>query len=190
MAKVGMEYVVSAELVEAEDGTISYKNGRYWGPSSTFSGNPSANDIKDFGDDRAVETDTSVTGGTLSVELNERTLETEAFLLGHAYDAEKKEMKCKQDDVAPFLGTGAVGKSKRNNKIVYTGKFYYKTQFKNPNDENTTKQESTAFNHTSFEGNIFTLPNGDWKSEAEFETVEEAKEWLTAKTGMTDTASA
>lgn len=184
MAKIGMEYVVSGLLTEAEDGTPSYAEGRYWGPSSTFNGTPTANDVKDFGDDRTVETDTSVTGGTLAVELNERTLELEAFLLGHNYEKEKKEMKCNQNDVAPFLGTGAVGKSKRDNKIVYVAKFYYKTQFKNPNDENSTKQENTTFNHTNLEGNIFTLPNGDWKEETEFDSLKEAKKWLDTKVGI------
>lgn len=185
MAKVGMEYVVSGLLKEAEDGTPSYTGGKYWGPASTFNGSPTANDAKDYGDDRAVETDTSVTGGTLSVELNENTLELESFLLGHTYDKEKKQMICNQTDVAPFVGTGAIGKSKRNNKIVYKGKFYHKTQFKNPNDENSTKQESTTFNHTTLEGNIFTLPNGQWKEEQEFESLEEAKTWLDNKVGIT-----
>lgn len=186
MAKIGMEYVVSAELTEAEDGTPSYSKAKVWGPASTFNGNPTANDVKDYGDDRAVETDTSVTGGTLSVELNERTLELEAFLLGHTYDEQKKEMKCNRDDIAPFLGTGAVGKSKRDGKIVHAAKFYLKTQFKNPNDENSTRQENTTFNHTTFEGNIYTLKNGDWKEEAEFDTLEDAKSWLNKKVGIAE----
>ena len=184
MAKIGMEYVVSGKLTEAADGTPSYTGGKYWGPASGFNGNPTANDAKDYGDDRVVETDTSVTGGTLSVELNESTLELEAFLLDHTYEAEKKQMISNQNDVAPFLGTGAVGKSKRDNKIIYKGKFYYKTQFKNPNDENGTKQESATFNHTTLEGSIFTLPNGDWKEEQEFDTLEAAKAWLNGKVGI------
>lgn len=189
MAKVGLEYVVSALLTEAEDGTPSYTEGRHWGPASSFSGNPSANDVKDFGDNGVVETDTSVTGGTLAVELNERTLELESFLLGHKYDKETGVMKCNRDDIAPFLGTGAVGMSKRNNKNVYTAKWYFKSQFKNPNDENTTKQENITFNHSNFEGNLFMLKNGDWKEEKEFDDLADAKAWLDEKAGIVADAS-
>lgn len=185
MAKVGFEYIVIGKLKEGEDGAATYETGKYLGPASTFNGTPAANDVKDYGDDRVVETDTSVTGGTLSVELNETTLEIESYMLGHTYEQEKKEMKCSADDIAPYLGIGAVGKSKRENKMVYTAKFYNKTQFKPSADENATKKESTTFNHTTIEGNIFTLKNGDWKEKAEFDTLAAAKEWLNKKVGIT-----
>ena len=84
------------------------------------------------------------------------------------------------DDTPPYLGIGLVGKSRTSKKegIVYRAKVYAKIQFKEPNDENTTKQESTTFNHTTMEGNLFVLPNGDWKSENEFDSLEAAKAFV------------
>ena len=186
MAKTGFEYIVVGKLDESVSKsceTAAYTEGMYLGPSSTFNGTPSANDVKDYGDDRAVETDTSVSGGTLSVELNESTLEIKSFLLGHSH-AEENGMVSNANDIAPYIGIGAVGKSKRNNKYKYTGKFYLKVQFREPGDDNQTKQENVTFTHTTLEGSLFTLENGDWKDEKEFETLAEAKAWLDQKVGI------
>lgn len=182
MAKKGIEYACYGKL--GENGT--YTGGKYFGPSSTFNGSPTVSEAKDFGDNRQVVTDNSVTGGTLSVELNERTLEIYADVLGHTLDADKKTVTYKADDIAPFVGVGAVGTSKtENNKHVYTGKFYPKVQFKDGSDENATKQESTAFTHTTIEGNIFVMEDGIWKEEKEFDTLTEAKAWVNGKVGIT-----
>lgn len=183
MAKTGLEYIVVAIL---KDQTPSYEKGQYLGPSSTFNGSPTVSDVKDYGDNGTTETDVSVTGGTLSLELNENTLATYAFLLGHELDEETGEVISNEDDIAPYVGAGAVGKSRRNNKNKYTAKFYYKAQFKEPNDENATKQENTTFTHTTLEGNLFKLDNGAWKVQNEFDTLAEAKAWVNEKAGITE----
>ena len=80
MAKKGFLYVVSGKLSEDE---TSYTEGCYMGPSSTFNINPTINDVKDYGDNGVTETDTSVTGGTASLEINEFTNENYAYVLGN-----------------------------------------------------------------------------------------------------------
>lgn len=177
MAKIGFEYVVAAELdasVSVSAATAKYKNAKVIGPAANSNGSPNVSDVKDYGDDNTVETDTSVTGGTISLELNEPTMENEAWLLGHD-STEDGGMTRNGNDIAPFVGVGFVGKSKRNGKVVYKAKVYLKAQFKVPADENATKQESITFTHTTMEGNLFLLENGDWKVEKEFENLKEAK---------------
>ena len=73
--------------------------------------------------------------------------------------------------------------------MVYRSKIYLKSQFKVPNDENATKQESITFNHTTMEGNLFLLENGDWKIENEFESLAEAKAHVNKVLGLTDAAA-
>lgn len=187
MAKIGMEYVCSAELTESNAGgtySRTYANGKYWGPSSSFTGSPTNADVKDYGDDRAVETDTSMTGGSLSVELNEDTLELESWLLGHTYDASTKTMTCSSEDVPPFLGTAAIGKSRRNNATIYRAVVYFKTQFTNPEDGLQTKQENTTFNHTSFSGSIFECEDHKWKEAKEFDSLADAKTYINTLFGI------
>lgn len=185
MAKIGMEYVVSALLSE-ESGSAVYSAGKYWGPSSSFNLTTNNNDVTDYGDNKAVETDKTLSTISVSVELNELTLALEAELLGHEYNAESKEMKTTVYDIAPNVGLGCIGLSRRDNKDVYRAIFLNKVQFANPADENTTKQESTAFNHTTFEGTAFPLNTGEMSVKAEFDTLAAAKTWLNAKVGISE----
>ena len=192
MAKIGFEYVAAAKLddkTSTSKADAKYSEGREIGPAAAFNGTPTTSDVKDFGDDRTLETDTSVTGGTLSMELNEPTMENEAWILGHKFETETKGMIRNVNDIAPYLGVGCVGKSKRDGKIIYKSKIYLKTQFRVPNDENTTKQEQVTFNHTAMEGNIFQLKNGDWKDEKEFATLDEAKGYINTTLNITQEES-
>lgn len=192
MAKIGFEYIVAGELdetVSKSAETAKYKNPREIGPGANVNGSPTTSDVKDFGDDHAVETDVSVTGGTLSLELNEPTMENEAWMLGHDC-AEDGGMVRNANDVPPMIGIGFVGKSRRNNKTVFRTKIYLKTQFKEPSDENQTKQENTTFNHTTMEGSLFQLENGDWKKEQEYTDLQAAKTAINTFFGLTDAAGA
>ncbi|MCD8124273.1 MAG: hypothetical protein LUE23_04440 [Lachnospiraceae bacterium] len=184
MAKIGFEYIVAAKLDETTStslATLTYTDAREIGPGATASGSPSSADVKDYGDDRVVLTDTSFTGGTMSLELNEPTLENEAWMLGHEL-TEDGGMVCREDDVAPYLGVGFVGKSKKeNDSIIYRAKIYVKAQFKEPTDENSTKQDTVNFTHTTMEGNLFKLDSDTdkiWKLVKDFSTLTEAKAYV------------
>lgn len=180
MAKLGFEYVAAGKLDEA---TGKYSGGRYLGEAATFNVTVSANDVKDYGDNRAVLTDTSVTGGTVSIELNDMLEELNAFLLGHTYEEDTKSLICKKDDIAPYLGLGAVGISKKSG-YRYIAKLYKKVQFREPNDENATQTDTVTPAHTTLEGNMFVPEDNIWKEQQTFDTLEEAKKWLNGKLGI------
>lgn len=186
MAKVGMEYVVSAHLTEGENGAATYTKGRYWGPASSFSVSPNASSVDDYGDDGIVESDRSVTNAGVSIELNESTLELEADILGHEYSSETKEMTASRDDIAPWLGMGCVGKSMRNNKLVYRVIWLAKVMVNEVGEELATKQETTTFNHSSYEATAYALNDekGTWVIKKEFDTLADAKSYLNEKAGI------
>lgn len=190
MAKIGLEYVAVGKLSSAATtaANAAYTDSKYMGTSAGLNGNVTNNDVKDYGDDKTVETDTSFQGGTLSWEKNDLTDEDYAYLLGHTYDSTSKEVLSNADDIPPFVGVGVVGKSKRNGEYIYIAKLYIKVQFHEPNDENSTKQESTTFAHETIEGNIFQLQNGDWKSQKTFSgatALADAKSWISDKLDIT-----
>lgn len=181
MAKVGLEYVCSAKLTEAEEtGAATYAAKRYWGPSSTVGATPNTNQVQDYGDDRVVESENTLTSIALSIELNEPTLELEAELLGHEYDSETNEIIEGSDDVAPFEGIGFVGKSKRNGKMIFRAIFYPKVQVSQPDEEYSTKTDTTTFNHSTFAGNAYALGNTKHtiRRKAEFDNLAAAKAWV------------
>lgn len=233
MAKIGLEYVKVGKLAtETSGAAATYTDPQYLGTSAGFTGNVTANDVKDYGDDRTVETDNSVTGGTLSWEKNDLTEENLAYLLGHEatvsyalttdtdvvagktyytrtgsgttespyvytpvaspvkssletyYEVTAYEILANADDVAPFIGVGVIGKAKRNGAYKYIAKFYYKTQWHEPNDENSTATDTTNFAHDTIEGAIFMLQNGDWKAQETFDTLAAAKAYIDTKFGI------
>lgn len=191
MAKVGFEYIVAAKLdttTSVSKETAKYTEARVIGPAANVNFTINTNDAKDFGDDNVVETDVSPTGGTASLELNEPTMQNEAWMLGHTV-TEDNGMVRNANDIPPYVGIGFVGKSIRSHKMIYKAKIYLKAQFKEPNDENATKQDSVTFTHTTMEGNLFVLQNGDMKAENEFETLTEAKAYVNKILGFTDSAT-
>lgn len=177
MAKTGIRYCVFG-ILDEETGT--YSEGKYLSPVAAFNGTANASDVKDYGDDRIVEMDKSVTGGTLSVELNKDEDDIYVMLLGHTKD-EGGEIVYNANDVPPYVGVGAIGKSGGK----WVARFYKKVMFSEPADENSTKQESTAFNHVTIEGDIVVMEDGSWKLRKEFATFALAQAWLNGKVGIT-----
>ena len=188
MAKIGFEYIAAMELDDANAKSleaVKYKGElKEIGPGATVTGTPSSSDVKDYGDDRVLETDVSWTGGTLNLELNEPTQKNEAWLLGHTYnespdDENKKGHVIRNaNDIPPYVGIGFVGKSRSGRKTIYKAKVYLKVQFKEPTDEYSTRQNNVTFSHTTLEGNMFQLENGDWKTEKQCDDLASAKAFI------------
>ena len=181
MAKKGLRYVAIGIL--SEDGK-TYTGGKHLSPAAHLTGTPTSANVKDYGDDRVTDTDKSVTGGTLSLELTNDEDEIYSMVLGHKTQTgtgTEKTILYNADDVAPFVGVGAVGLSGKK----WVAKFYKKVQFAEPTDEDQTKQENTTFSHVTLEGDILIMEDGSWKERETFGTLEAAKAWVDKKTGVT-----
>jgi hypothetical protein len=186
MAKKGIRYAVFATRTVTTSGstvTVSYTGGKTLSPVAAYNGTVNKTDAKDYGDDVVVDVDKVVTGGTLSVELNNDEDEIYTMLLGHTKST--NEIEYKDSDQAPFVGTGAIGQS----GAKWKARWYPKVQFSEPNDENTTRQENVTFGHVTLEGEIL-IPNdggdddGLWKVTEVFDTFTAAKTWLDGKAGI------
>ncbi len=183
MAKKGIRYAVFGKYNETTSGgstTIEYTEGKYLSPVAGFTGTPNNSNVKDYGDDKCVEVANETTGASLSVELTNDDLDIFTFLLGHTVDAVGEHVIYDVDDVAPYVGVGAIGKSGSK----WRAKFYTKVLFAEPTDENTTKQESTTFGHITLEGDAVPDANGTWKIEKEFSSESAAKDWLNTQAGV------
>ena len=177
MSKKGLRYVAFGKL--QNDGT--YSQGKHLSPAASLSGSANISDVKDYGDDRVVETDKSVTGGTLSVELNNDEDDIYTMLLGHRPSAsEAGDVVYKDSDTPPIVGVGAIGKSGSN----WVAKWYPMVQFHEPNDDNATRQEATNFGHITLEGDILVGDDGIWKEHKRLTTLAAAKTWLNGKAGI------
>lgn len=186
MSKVGLEYAVFSQATVANDGTITYGTGKWISPAAAYNGTINTSDGKDWGDDRVVATDSGVTGGTVNVELNHEEDDIYVYLLGHTKAANGNEITFNVNDTAPYVGTGFVGKTRKGNATTYKAKWYALVQFREPNDENSTKQESPNFSHTTLEGEIVIPENGEWKKQETFDTLAAAKAWLNELANITE----
>ena len=176
MSKYGIEYAVFAEK-----GENRYSNGKYISPVAGYNGNPNVVSGADYGDNHSLDPESYVSGGTLSVEFNRDQDDIYTFLLGHEKDS-GGEIAYNSNDEAPVVGTGAVGRSDGGYKAI----FYKEVQFHEPNDENTTRNNSIQHNHLTLEGEIMIPEDGEWKLSKRFDTLSAAKAYLNAIVGITE----
>lgn len=187
MAKVGLKYPVAAIL--KEDGK-TYEKGFVIAKAIKATVNANNNDVKLYADDGTAESDKSFKDGTISLNVDDLTQKVYADLLGHEYSegdgsTTPETVIASSTDVSPYCGVGFYGAIRRNGKTMYQAKWLKKTQFSEPNDETDTKGETMNFQTPTIEGSVFTLDDGTWKEQVEFDTEEKAKEWLNKKAGIT-----
>ena len=140
-------------------------------------------EAEDFGDDMSVEKASQVTGGTLTWESNTDSDEIYTYLLGHTVDEQTGELIINANDIAPYVGVGAISQAEGK----WIGKLYKKVQFSEPNDDNSTVTDSITFGHVTLEGQIFLDSDYELKRRKRFDTLAEAKTWVNQKLGLTTT---
>ena len=89
MAKIGLQNFLYGVLTEASDGTASYGAGIKPGKAVSCNVSISSNDAKLYADDGLAESDTSFQSGTVSIEVDNADLTTQATLLGHTISGEE-----------------------------------------------------------------------------------------------------
>ena len=176
MAKIGVQNFLYGILTEASDGTATYGAGLKPGKAVSCNVSISSNDAKLYADDGLAESDTSFQSGTVSIEVDNADMTTQATLLGHTISGE--EMVRNANDVAPYVALGRIVTKMVGGVYKYKVEFLCKVKFSEPSQENTTKGESVEFGTTTLEGIVSTLANGNWSKTQTFDTMAEAKTYL------------
>lgn len=181
MAKVGLKYLKFGKLNEGKgkDGEDTYGQGYILGKAIKADININKNDVKLYADDALAETDKTFSNGSVSVETSDISQENQVRLLGHSES--DGEMIANTNDQAPYVGFGFYGSKKVDGKLKFRAVFFNKVQFGEPNDNNSTKGETTTFNTETIEGTIMTNAKGRWKQEKTFDTEEEAMDYIDRK---------
>lgn len=186
MAKIGVQNFLYGVLTEASDGTASYGVALKPGKAVSCNVSISSNDAKLYADDSLAESDTSFQSGTVSIEVDNADVTTQATLLGHTVSGE--EMIRNANDVAPYVALGRIVTKMVGGAYQYKVEFLNKVKFSEPSQENTTKGESVEFGTTTLEGIVSTLANGDWSKTKTFDTITEARTYLNGLFGSTPSA--
>lgn len=183
MAAIGLKYPMVA-LYDESAGTPTYKSGMVMAKAIKVDLKWTKNDAKLYADDALDEADTSITGGTETLGINDLTYELQALILGHKYNKESNELVVNENDVAPYVGHGFYGKVKRNGVEKFRAIWLCKMMYSEPDETLETKGEKTSFNTPSLEGEIMKAKTGDIKMETIVDTEAEAIAWLKKKAGI------
>lgn len=186
MAKIGLENFLYGILTEASDGTATYGSPLKPGKAISCNVSISSNDAKLYADDSLAESDTSFQSGTVSMEVDNADVTTQATLLGHTVTGDV--MVRNANDVAPYVALGRIVTKMVGGEYKYKVEFLNKVKFSEPSQENTTKGESVEFGTTTLEGIVSTLANGDWSKTQTFDSLASAKTYLESLFGTTPSA--
>lgn len=178
MAKIGLDNFLYGILTEGQDGSPTYGVAQKPGKAVSCSVSISNNSASLYADNGLAESDTSFQNGTVSMELDNADLTTQATLLGHTVDSVTGAMVRNVNDIAPYVGFGRIVTKMVNGSYKYKVEFLYKVKFSEPSQENSTKGESVEFGTTTIEGVISALTNGNWSDSAVFDTKSEAQTYL------------
>lgn len=177
MAKIGLNNFRYSKLTEGSDGAATYDGAKKPARAISCKVSVSTSSASLYADDVLAESDTSFSGGTVTIGIDEEDNQTMADLLGHEL-AEEGEMVRNANDVAPYVGLGRVLVKMVNGVRKYKVEFLYKVKFSEPSQDDSTKGENVEFKTSEIEGTVATLANGDWSKTKTFDTQTEAITYL------------
>lgn len=177
MAKIGLQNFLYGILTEATDGTATYGTPKKPAKAISCSVSISNNEAKLYADDALAESDTSFQSGTATLGIDDEDVTIMAELLGHTVT--DGEIVRSGDDVAPYVGFGRIITKMVNNVKKYKVEFLCKVKFAEPSQEENTKGENLEFATSTIEGTVATLADGTWSKAKTFDTMTEARTYLT-----------
>lgn len=181
MARIGLQGLRYALLSDEDPAT--YAAPAVIGKAVSASMSPELNDAKLYADDSLAESDTTFNRGTLSLVIADDDDATLAALLGRTIDPTNGIVR-KNDDVAPYVGVGRVITKIVGGEYKYKAEFLCKVKFKDTIPEENTKGESVEFQTVPLEGDVATLPNGEWSRTKTFDTKAAANDYIDACFGV------
>ncbi len=185
MASIGLKFPVVA-LYDDSAETPTYKQGMVMAKAIKVDLKWTKNDAELYADNALDEADTSITGGTETLGINDLTYEVQALILGHKYDQENKELTVSESDISPYVGHGFYGNVKRGGVEKFRAVWLNKMMYSEPDESLETKGEKTSFTTPSIEGKIMKDKKGRIKVETIVDTEAEAIAWLKKKAGITE----
>ena len=179
MAKIGLQNFLCGILTEADDGTATYGEAIKPAKAVSCTVDITNNDVKLYADDGLAESDTSFQSGTVTMTIDDEDIEIMATLLGHEVD--DGAIIRNSMDAAPYVGLGRIITKMVSGNYKYKVEFLNKVKFSEPNQEDNTKGESVEFGTTEIEGTIATLADGTWSDAKVFDSMDDAKTYLSGK---------
>ena len=155
MAKIGIKCLTYAPYTSGGDGSaISYGTGVMLNDYMIRADvGEERVDVDFYADDHKIDTENSMTGATLALELANMTDALEKAFLGYVSESTASGADLLVTDAAaPFVGCGFYRKERFKGTITWKCYWFYKIQFNRDSDSTTTKGENLDFQTESVNG--------------------------------------
>jgi len=155
MAKIGIKCLTYAPYTSGGDGSaISYGTGvQLLDYMIRADVGEERVDVDFYADDHKIDTENSMTGATVTLELANMTDALEKAMLGYVAENTSSGSDLMITDAsAPFVGCGFYRKERFKGAVSYKCYWFYKVQFNRDSDSTTTKGENLDFQTESVNG--------------------------------------
>ena len=193
MAKIGIKCLTYAPYTSGGDGSsISYGTGvQLVDYMIRADVNEERGDVKFYADDHKIDSENSMTGASLGLELANLTDDLEKAFLGYVAESTASGADLLVTDAAAgFVGCGFYRKERFKGTITYKCYWFYKVQFSKDGDSTTTKGENVDFQTETLTGDALGVKltsSGDtiYYSICRKSSESDAIAWLKTKAGVT-----
>ena len=162
MAKIGLNNFRYAIATVSASGLVTYGGAKTPAKAISFNFEPTVSDAKLYADDALAESDSRVTGGTVTMGIDKEDFTTMADLLGHTKDA-GGEIVDNVNDLAPYVGVGRVTRLMENGQQKFRATVLSHVKFSEPCEEDNTMGESVEFSTYELSGTMAIPANGIWR---------------------------
>ena len=193
MAKIGIKCLTYAPYTSGGDGSaISYGTGvQLTDYMIRADVNEERGDVKFYADDHKIDSENSMTGATLGLELANMTDALEKAFLGYVAESTASGADLLVTDAAAgFNGCGFYRKERFKGTVTYKCYWFYKVQFSKDSDSTTTKGENVDFQTETVNGDamgVHLTASGDtvYYAICRKSSESDAVAWLKTKAGIT-----
>ena len=191
MAFVGLLYAVAAPIqTEADGQAITYGKGQVIGGMMTAEISYTRNSNPLYADDRVMEEDNSITGGTIKMGVDDVNDDARVMMLGDVKEGDAgEEVYHETGESAPYVGTGYIRVRRKDNKTSYIAYWVHKAIFGIGTESAKTKGQNIEWQTPTLEGSIMGVKNNAemqtrFRERRTFARESEARAWLNKKAGI------
>lgn len=192
MAKTGMRYVVAALLSEEKDGQMpAYTGGMVMGRGISAEVSIDRADSKLYADDAVAESENAITGGSISIGVDDILEDAQELVFGLVKRGEEGSYEYDEKAVgSPYVGVGYIQERRYKGVVSYLPYWYYKVQFAPVDDRAQTRGESVEWQTTTASGTMMGIVKDEtgvptFRTHKVCATAAEAIEWLNSMAGIT-----
>ena len=191
MAFVGLLYAAAPPIqTEADGQAITYGKGQVIGGMMTAEISYTRNSNPLYADDRVMEEDNSITGGTIKMGVDDVNDDARVMMLGDVKEGDAgEEVYHETGESAPYVGTGYIRVRRKDNKTNYIAYWVHKAIFGIGTESAKTKGQNIEWQTPTLEGSIMGVKNNAalqtrFRERRTFTKESEARTWLNKKAGI------